>query len=108
MAIYNFPDQLKGDTFKARQITFNFDITGARIDIQFKLNGSAQPVFSWSTSDNTITVSNSVTGVIIMTEKIITAASNVYLYDVQIIDANGAIRTYFGGKMKLVQDITRI
>tara|TARA_R110000782_G_scaffold3216_2_gene11859 strand:- start:225 stop:551 length:327 start_codon:yes stop_codon:yes gene_type:complete len=108
MAVYNFPDQLKGDTFKARQITFNFDITGARIDIQFKLIGSAQPVFFWSTFDNTITVSNTTTGVIIMTEKTINAASNIYLYDVQITDSNGKIQTYFGGKLKLIQDITRV
>jgi hypothetical protein len=108
MAIYNFPDQLKGDTFKARQITFNFDITGARIDIQFKLIGSSQPVFFWSTFDNTITVSNTTTGVIIMTEKTINAASNIYLYDVQITDNNGKIQTYFGGKLKLIQDITRV
>jgi hypothetical protein len=46
------------------EINLGFDITGSTIKMQFKLSGSIQSAFSWSTLDNTFTVNNPLTGAI--------------------------------------------
>jgi hypothetical protein len=46
IAILNFPNHYKGDTFKNKQIIFNFDLTGATIKIKFKLQVNSPVVFS--------------------------------------------------------------
>jgi hypothetical protein len=106
MTTYNFPTHVKGDTFKARQITLGFDITGAEIKMQFKLSGSIQPSFEWSTVDNSFTVSNASTGVIVMTKKILDFNPASYVYDLQIEDSNGDVATHFKGSLTIEQDIT--
>jgi hypothetical protein len=47
MDIYNF-NHTKGDTLQV-DINLGFDITGSTIKMQFKLSGSIQSAFSWST-----------------------------------------------------------
>ena len=108
MTKYNFPVHLKGNTFKARQITFGYDLTGARIDLQFKERAGGQIVFSFSTADNTITYVNSTTGVVRLNEFILDVAANTYVYDCQIIDANGSVVTLFYGQMQITQDVTQV
>jgi hypothetical protein len=44
IAILNFPNHYKGDTFK-KQIIFNFDLTGATIKIKFKLQVNSPVAF---------------------------------------------------------------
>jgi hypothetical protein len=44
IAILNFPNY-KGDTFKNKQIIFNFDLTGATIKIKFKLQVNSPVAF---------------------------------------------------------------
>jgi hypothetical protein len=53
MDIYNFPNH-KRRYFTSRDINLGFDITGSTIKMQFKLSGSIQSAFSWSTLDNTL------------------------------------------------------
>jgi hypothetical protein len=45
IAILNFPNHYKGDTFKNKQIIFNFDLTGATIKIKFKLQVNSPAFF---------------------------------------------------------------
>jgi hypothetical protein len=45
IAILNFPNHYKGDTFKNKQIIFNFDLTGATIKIKFKLQVNSPVAF---------------------------------------------------------------
>tara|TARA_R110000782_G_scaffold161293_1_gene253328 strand:- start:120 stop:452 length:333 start_codon:yes stop_codon:yes gene_type:complete len=109
MIEYNFPDHLKGDSFKSRKITFGFDLTGSRVDIQFKQSiGSSKSTFSWSTFNTTIEVFDAINGVIILKGRILDVPKNTYYYDCQIIDASGFVKTYFYGKMQINQDITEI
>ena len=109
MKEYNFPNHLKGDSFKARKITFGFDLTGSRIDIQFKQNiGSAKNVFFWSTFNQTITINDALNGVITLKERILDIPKNIYHYDCQIINSSGFVKTYLYGKIQVDQDITEI
>lgn len=108
--IYNFPDQTKNDVFLARQITFNFDITGATILMQFKANQVANVVgpmvFEWKTEDNSFEVIDPVLGIVIMHEKPITAPAGVYVYDLQITYPTARPITYFKGRINIIQDIS--
>ena len=106
MTTYNFPNHTKGDTFKARQITLGFDITGAEIKMQFKLPGSIQAAFEWSTVDDSFVVTNAATGVLIMTKMDLNFKPSAYVYDFQVKDADDNIKTYFKGSLLIEQDTT--
>jgi hypothetical protein len=107
MTIYNFPNHRKGDTFRAKQINLGFDITGATIKMQFKQEGGNAAIFSFLTSDSTITVVNALTGVIRMNSRVLDFPAKTYVYDFQYTDISGNITTYFGGSIKIIQDITQ-
>jgi hypothetical protein len=107
MDIYNFPNHTKGDTFTTREINLGFDITGSTIKMQFKLSGSIQSAFAWSTLDNTFTVNNPLTGAITMNKRILDLKPATYVYDFQVTDSLGNVTTYFKGSILIIQDITQ-
>jgi hypothetical protein len=107
MTTYNFPNHIKGDTFKARQIIFNFDITGAEIKMQFKKKGSLAVAFEWSTLDNTFTVNDALTGSITMNSRILNFKPEAYVYEMQVTDQNDNVKTWFEGQLLIIQDITQ-
>ncbi len=107
IAIHNFSDHYKGDTFSARQINFGFDITDAEIKINFKTTVTSKVAFSWLTSDESIQVITPVSGIINLQAKIIDVAPATYIYDCQITFPNGTVTTYFGGTLTVVQDLTK-
>lgn len=102
--MYNFPNHIKGDTFKERRINLGFDITNAVIQMQFKV--ADVTYFEWSTIDETFIVENAAEGIIVMTSAILDYAPISYLYDLQVIDVDGNVTTYFNGSLLIVQDIT--
>lgn len=108
--IYDFPNHTKNDTFLARQITFNFDITGASILMQFKANQIGQingdVFYEWKTDDNSFDIIDPILGIIVMKEKIISAPIGTYCYDLQITYQTGQVITYFKGKQNIIQDIS--
>jgi hypothetical protein len=103
---YNFPDHIKGDTLPNKNINFGFDLSGAVIQMNFKIGVNSPVAFFWSTEDNSISIANGLTGSINMNAKIIDAAPATYKYDCQIKFANGRVKTYFNGTLTIVQDIT--
>jgi hypothetical protein len=56
--------------------------------MQFKLSGSIQSAFSWSTLDNTFTVNNPLTGAIPW-KRILDLKPATYVYDFQVTDSLG-------------------
>ena len=108
--IYNFPEHTKNDLFRARQITFNFDITDATILMQFKANQvgnvTGSVVFEWKTEDGSFEVIDPVLGIVIMHEKVINANPGIYVYDLQITYPSNRPITYFNGRMNITQDIS--
>jgi len=106
MTTYNFPNHTKGDTFKAREITLGFDVTDAEIKMQFKLPGSIQAAFEWSTVDDSFVVTNAATGVLTMNSKDLDLKPSTYVYDFQVKDQNNNTKTYFKGTLLIEQDTT--
>lgn len=107
MTKYIFPNHTKGDTFNARRITLGFDITGAEIKMQFKLQGSLNTSFFWSTTDNSIIVNDAINGIITMNSRILDEKPVTYVYDFQIKDNSNNVKTLFGGSISIIQDITQ-
>lgn len=97
-------DFIKGDTLNSRKITFPFEITNCRIDMQFRKQANDTIVFKWSTEDDTFEK--------ISENEIIMKSINLnfppynYISDLQVIFENGTILTYFKASLNIVQDIT--
>jgi hypothetical protein len=105
-SIYNFQDHYKGSTLSPLAIKFNFDVTGAEIICQIRTQPNATIVHEWKTGTN-ITVTNALTGEIVLQQvnKFNPTAGN-YVYDLQIIFADGTCQTYMKGSLKVIQDVT--
>ena len=97
-------DFIKGDTFNSIKLTMPFDITDVKIEMQFKLRGGAQTVFSWSTEDDTFEKISETE--IIMKSRILNYSPNSYISDMQFTFANGVVVTHLKATLKIVQDIT--
>ena len=97
-------DFIKGDTFNSREITFPFDITNVKIQMQFKLKANTQTIFLWSTENNTFEKISATK--VIMKSRILDFPVNNYVSDMQLTFANGVVNTTLRANLKIVQDIT--
>jgi hypothetical protein len=95
---------IKGDTFNSRKITFPFDITDCRIDMQFKVTVRAGISFAWSTEDNTFEKISSTE--VIMKSRILGEAVSGYISDLQVSFEDGTIYTYLRANLQILQDVT--
>jgi hypothetical protein len=105
--IYNFKDHYKGSTFSPLSIKFNFNITGATITCQIKSAAKATAViYEWKTGVN-ITITNLLTGDIILNQiNEFNPIAGYYIYDLQIKFNDGTGQTYLRGNLNVIQDIT--
>ena len=106
MNVYNFPNHIKGNTFKERRINLGFDITDSVVKMQFKVANNDNAFFQWSTEDDTFIVENAAEGIILMTSTILNYPPVSYLYDLQVIDSDENVTTYFKGSLLIVQNVT--
>jgi hypothetical protein len=108
--IYDFKNHTKGDTFKSRQFTFPFIITGASILMQFRLKPTSSTIvpsmYEWKTDDDSFEIISQY--VAVMNSKIIDEIAGTYNYDMQITFPSGEVFTYFKGTQKIIQDISRL
>lgn len=100
------------DTFKAKVITFPFDITDNTFVMQFRkaeIGVNNNPVaFFWSTSDDSFEITDAVNGVLQMKKQVIDVEQGLYVSDIQRTLPNGDIETLFDAKIKIVEDISRL
>lgn len=95
---------IKGDTFNSRKITFPFEITNCRIDMQFKQNATTRIIFNWTTENNTFEKISSTE--IIMKSRILDIGVSNYISDLQVTFEDGTVYTYFKASLQILQDIT--
>ena len=96
---------IKGDTFNSRKITFPFEITDCRIDMQFRLNGTGTSIFEeWSTENLTFEKISATE--VIMKSRIINQKVGTYTSDLQVTFEDGTVYTYFKASLQILQDIT--
>ena len=111
---YNFADKVKGDTLETVQFTVQvnsapLDLTDCTILAQFK----KQPCQTYDyqlgsdVAIGGITITNAVGGVFQIDERILSWKQGTYFYDIQFTWTDGTVKTYIGGTIKIVEDVTR-
>jgi hypothetical protein len=95
----------RGDTFKAKTITFPFNITGCTFLMQFRKSeigvNTNDVAFEWKSSDNSFQITNAANGVLLMNKKVMNFEPNFYVSDLQITRANNDIETLFNAKIEI-------
>lgn len=114
MKVYNFPDILKGDTFKARDVVIKndtaltpIDLTDCDIRCEFRKNTKVGDVLKTLIVGGGITLSDPTNGVFTIDNFDIDFDADIYYYDFQFAFTSGVVQTYFGGYMKVIQDVTQ-
>lgn len=113
MDIYNFIDRKKDDT--SEKVTFTFkdalglaiDLTGATVKCQFRI-GDKQGQLKVDLAIATGITIDDATGGVLSIDQIdpLDWAGGTYFYDVEITLADGRVKTYVGGTMKVVDTVT--
>lgn len=114
MKQYNFPDVLKGDTFKSRDITIKndttqtpIDLSGCLIDCEFRKTTKTGIIVKTISVGSGVVLTNAVNGIFTIDSFLANWDAGIYYYDFQFTFPNGKIITYFGGYLKLIQDVTQ-
>ena len=113
--IYNFPDQISGDTWDGiSSITIlengsAVDLTDCDVFLQFRTSKNlASPVFlEMSNYNNKVGVVSPLLGLISISEQELNIPEGEYVYDLQINFPNGDVKTYLTGNIKILPQITR-
>jgi hypothetical protein len=110
MGHFNFPDHVKGDTFDGVLFTVKvntvaLDLTSAHIDMDLRLEplGIVAKTFSEGAG---ITITDASNGKFRIDSQIIDISAGLYYYDIEITLSNGVVKTYVGGRWKILQDVT--
>lgn len=107
---YNFPDIVSGDTSTTTdfQIITNgapTDLTGCTIKMDFA-NAAGAVVKYFSTVDSTITFTDIINGKFRVEQYLCDIPKGPYTYDIQIIFADGQIKTYVSGTITVLPQVT--
>lgn len=109
---YNIPKHRRGDTWKginAIGIRINgvpVNLSGARVDMEFREDYDAPVAFSLSTTTSTISILPSLSAFTIP-PILVDIPPATYKYDTQITFANGTVDTYMDGTWEIYFDITK-
>lgn len=113
MATLTLPDHIKGDTFPGQQFTVLVNeaplpLAGAVItmDLRKDERANSERVLRLSTTLGTISIINAAGGVFQINKQIIDIPAKQYNYDIEIVLANGDVKTYISGTWTILQDIT--
>jgi hypothetical protein len=109
---YNFT-HIKGDTFEAVNFALLknnvvINLTGATIRMQLRTEcGGLIALSLTSVASAGITITNAAGGLFRINQQIINIASGNYLYDLEILFADGTVKTWLSGEFLIECDITR-
>jgi len=102
MIIQNFNDCIKGDSFGAKTVNIDIDITTIAIRCQFRQGSKTGDLMREATITK-VTANQFIIGDFIVDWD----ADLTYYYDVQFVYTSGKTKTYFGGSFNVVQDVTQ-
>jgi hypothetical protein len=113
--IYNFANQLKGDTFLARPMGLTdkngvaIDLTNAHFLIQFRIGNKRGTLKKTITDTSGLVITAPATlGKFTISSFECDWDVGIYYYDCQITFASGNKLTYFGGTMIVVDDTSKL
>jgi hypothetical protein len=110
---YDIPKAVKNDTFNGLTfvVTINsvaLDLTDAVVNMDLRLTVDGAIVKSFSTvASNGLTILSPATdGKFSIDRQVITVDANTYKYDVELILADGTVKTYIYGNWTIIADVT--
>lgn len=106
---YDF-EATRGDTWRGAKIRIlvngePLNLTGAGIRMQFKQSAAAPSVAELSVGAG-ITITDALGGGFTLNAFVFYMPAGRYMYDIEITLASGEIKTYMGGILRLIQDVT--
>lgn len=109
IGVYNFPNQVKGDSFQTVQFTLVVDavaqdLTGWDIKIQFRKDCNLTKTLTLE--NGLIEITDALNGVFRLNTFIITMPVGLNLYDIQFTKPNGVVQTYIQGYINVLKEIT--
>ena len=113
MKRYDFPTILKGDTFKEREVTITNlvtnlpkDLTGCEIFCEFRKKVKTGELVKRLEIGDGLVLSDPTNGKFTIDKFDVNWDVDIYFYDFQFNFEDGVKETYFGGQMKVEQDVT--
>ena len=104
---------IKGDTFEAVNFqmlinTVALNLTGCTLRMQLRKEyGGIVYLSLTSVASAGITITTPANGLFKINRQIINLDSENYIYDIELIKADGTIKTYISGNFSITNDVTR-
>lgn len=104
---------IKGDTFEAVNFqmlinTVALNLTGCTLRMQLRKEyGGIVYLSLTSVASAGITITTPANGLFKINRQIINLDSANYIYDIELIKADGTIKTYISGNFSITNDVTR-
>jgi hypothetical protein len=104
---------IKGDTFEIVNFqllvnTVALNLTGCTLRMQLRKEYGGIVYLSLTSVANAgITITTAASGLFKINKQIINIDANTYIYDIELIKADGTIKTYISGNFYVTNDVTR-
>jgi hypothetical protein len=104
---------IKGDTFELVnfQMLVNsvaLNLTGCTLRMQLRKEyGGIVYLSLTSVASAGITITTAASGLFKINKQIINIDANNYIYDIELIKADGSVKTYISGNFSITNDVTR-
>ncbi len=104
---------IKGDTFEIVNFqmlvnTVALNLTGCTLRMQLRKEYGGIVYLSLTSVANAgITITSAVNGLFNINKQIINIDANNYIYDIELIKADGTVKTYISGNFLITNDVTR-
>jgi len=104
---------IKGDTFEAVNFAMILNsvvlnLTGCTLRMQLRKEyGGVIFLSLTSVASAGITITNAATGLFKINRQIINIDAANYIYDIELIKADGIVKTYISGNFSITNDVTR-
>ena len=108
--VYDFPSHIRGDTWNginsiaitSNGVPVNLEDSQIVIHIRSSKNPASPLLYEFSTTSNTILITNPQYGIINIPTQLIDIPVGIYQYDLKIIFPNGTIKTYLKGEWEIL------
>ena len=104
---------IKGDTFEAVNFemilnSVALNLTGCTLRMQLRKEyGGVIFLSLTSVASAGITITNPTSGIFSINRQIINLDAYNYIYDIELIKADGTVKTYVSGNFSITNDVTR-
>ena len=97
---WTLKQHIKGNTLNAKNITFPFDVSDCKIDLEFRIGTGSTVMFFWSTENNTFERTSDF--IIKMKSKMLDQKQGMYSGFLKVTFPDGTVETYFKANLQII------